>query len=328
MKEEKVEISKKTIVFTVLFLISLWFLYYIRDIIMQVFVALLLMIILNPLVKRLSRFKIPRPVSIMIVYLLVFGVFAVSLASVAPHLVEQTTNFAVGLPKYLANLGISPRVSDQLGQQLLSGLGNIPGQVVQFTVKILSNVVVLLTILTFAFYLLLTRDTIQKELSKYLGERKSKEVDKIISELEYKLGGWARGQFLLMLSVGTLMYVGLVLLGIPYSLPLAILAGILEAVPYVGPILSAIPSVVIGFGISPLMGLSTTALAFLIQQLENLILVPKIMEKSAGISPIVILLGIAIGFRLSGVSGVLVSVPVIIIAEVLLQHYILKEKTH
>ena len=101
------------------------------------------------------------------------------------------------------------------------------------------------------------------------------------------------------------------------SLPLAILAGLLEIIPYLGPVASAIPAVLIGLGISPIMGLAVAALYFLIQQVENYLFVPKVMEKSAGVTPIVTLLALAVGFKLAGIAGVIVSVPVVITLQVL-----------
>jgi predicted PurR-regulated permease PerM len=103
---------------------------------------------------------------------------------------------------------------------------------------------------------------------------------------------------------------------------IAILAGLFEIVPFLGPIIAAIPPIVIGFGISPFMGVAAIALAFLIQQLENYVLVPKIMGKSAGVSPIVVLLALAIGFKLSGLAGMLVSIPLLIVFQETLKVYL------
>jgi predicted PurR-regulated permease PerM len=125
-----------------------------------------------------------------------------------------------------------------------------------------------------------------------------------------------------MLLVGLITYVGLRLLGIPYALPLAILAGLLEIIPYFGPIIAAIPAVIIGFSISPLIGIATTALAFLIQQLENYLIVPKIMEKSVGVSPVIILLALMIGFKIAGAMGALISIPVFITLQVFVKVYV------
>lgn len=321
----KVEISHKTIIFTVAFLIGLWFLFYIRDILLQLFVAVFIMVVLNPTVRRFhNKFRIPRGFSVLVVYFSAIALITISLGNIVPPLVEQTTHFVNGLPAYLRELGIAPVISDQLINEVLLQLRTLPGQIVRLTVSVFSNLIALLTILIFAFYLLMAREKLGDQLSYFVGSEKAKEIVHILDELETKLGGWARGQLALMILVGSTSYIGLVLLNMPYALSLAIIAGLLEAVPYIGPIISAIPAVIIGFGISPVMGVANIALYFLIQQLENYIFVPKVMERSVGISPIITLAALTIGFRLAGIAGVFLSVPVVITLRVLSRHYLHK----
>lgn len=317
----KVEISHKTIIFTLALLGGLYFVYMIRDIILQVFVAIFIMAILNPTAKKLHNYRIPRGVSVLIVYLSAIGILVFSLANIVPALVEQTSHFANSLPLYLNELGIDPVIRDQLVNELIGQLRNLPSQIVNFSVSIFSNLITLLTILIFAFYLLMTRDKLGNQLTHFLGEQRAKEVESIIDKLEIELGGWARGQLALMLLVGGASYIGLIILSVPYALPLAIIAGIFEAVPYIGPWISAVPAVIIGFGISPVMGLATVALYFLIQQVENYLFVPKVMERAIGLTPIVTLLSLAIGFKVAGIWGVLMSVPVAITIRILVKHF-------
>lgn len=320
----KVEVSHKTIVFTVVFLLSLWLLFYIRDIIMQFFVALLIMAILNPLVTMLSRFRVPRALSIILTYLLVFGLFGASLAGVVPNLIDQTTGFADNLPTYLSSLGVGNLISEQLSNQLLSQIGSIPAQVVRLSVSIVSNVLTVLFVLIFAFYLLLARDRLDDQLSYFFGDEKKLEVRRVIDSLEVRLGGWARGELGLMVLVGATNYIGLSLLGIPFAVSLAILAGLLEIVPYIGPIVAGTLATIIGLSISPVTGLAVAAMAFLIQQIENYVFVPKIMEKSVGVNPIVSILALTIGFRLFGFVGVLIAIPMVITLQVLSEEYLFK----
>lgn len=322
---KKIEISHKTVIFTVVFLIFLWFLYFIRDILLQLFVALLVMAILNPLVIKLSKFRIPRTISVLLAYLIAFGLFGVVLAGIIPALIEQTTSFVNSLPKYLDNLGISWVLGEQLLTQFFSQLITLPGQILKVGVSVFSNVLSVVTVLIFTFYLLLARDKLDDQLGVFFGEEKKREIRRIIDHLEGKLGGWARAELTLMVLVGIFSFVGLTLLGIPFALPLALLAGLLEIIPTLGPILAAVPSVIIGFSISPLMGFATTSLAFLIQQVENYVFVPKVMEKSVGVSPIITLLALAIGFRLAGLVGAAISVPVVITLQVLSKEYLLSK---
>ncbi len=320
----KVEISHKTVIFTVLFLILLWFLYFIRDIIFMVFVALLLMTILNPLVTRLSRFKIPRVVSLLIVYVLVVFSIVLTMAALIPPLIEQTTNFASGLPAYLQNLPISSKIGDQIYDQILSQVVNLPGQIIGFGVTLVSNIINIITVLILAFYFLLARDRLDDQLLSYLGKERALNLGKIIDELEVKLGGWARGQIALMFVIGIFNFIGLTILGIPFALPLSIFAGLVEIVPYMGPIIGAVPAVIIGLGISPVVGLATIAFSFLNHQLENYVFAPKIIQKSVGVAPIITLVALAVGLKVAGVTGVLISVPIVITVQVLVKRYYLQ----
>jgi predicted PurR-regulated permease PerM len=321
----KIEISHKTIVFTVLFLLGLWVLYLIKDILLAFFVSLLIMAILNPLVTKLSKYRVPRPLSILLVYIVVVGLLVVSVSAIVPPLVTQTTNFLTNLPIYISRLGLDYPASDQLVNQLTSDVGAITGRAASITVSIFSNVIGIVTVLVFAFYLLMVREKLDEHLDFFFTEERRKEIGRVLDILEKRLGGWATGQIVLMFVVGLANYIGLTLLGIPYALPLAIFAGFLEIVPYLGPIIAAVPPIIIGLGISPLLGASAAALAFVVQQLENYVFVPKIMQSSTGVNPIITLLALAVGFQLAGIIGVLISVPVVILLQVILQENYLKK---
>ncbi len=316
----KVEISYKTIIFTAIFIASLWFLYFIRDIVLQLFAALLLMTILNPIVKKLSKIKIPKTLSVLVSYILIFGVFGFAIGILLPPLVEQTTNLANNLPKYFQDSGITKYANGDVLKEIVSQLGSVPSQVIKAGFSFFTNILNILTVLIFAFYLLLIRDKFEKNLEFMFGKTKGEDMSKLINQLEVRLGGWARGQLLLMLLVGISSYIGFIILGIPYALPLALLAGIFEIVPYLGPVVASIPAIILGFSISPFVGGATIGLAVLIQQLENYLFVPKIMEKSTGVSPIITLLSLAVGAKLAGITGMVISIPIVIIIQTLLQN--------
>lgn len=321
----KIEISHKTIIFIVFFLLSLGLIFLLKELILELFVALLLMVILDPMVVILSKYKIPRGISVLLTYVLIIGLLVGVVSSIVPAVTEQTTGFFNALPDYLSRIGaVSFINSDVLTGFVNTNVSGAPNAIFQLTFSVVNNVVGILTVLVFAFYMLMSRDRLDAQLGVFFGETKQKELGELIDTLEKKMGGWARGELILMLSVGTATYIGLSLLGIPYALPLAIFAGILELIPFLGPIISAVPSVLIGFGISGVMGIGAAALAFLIQQLENYVLVPKVMEKSAGVSPLLTLISLAVGARLAGVVGAIISVPVLITLQVLSKKYLTK----
>lgn len=322
----KIEISYRTIVFTVFFVILLWFLYYIKDIILQLFVALLIMTILNPTVTKLQKYRIPRALSVSIVYLVLLGLLVFTIATLIPALVDQTSKFATAIPRLLEELDIPIVVVDEITREVTSQLGNLPSHILRISISVFNNTISLLAVFIFALYFLLTRNKLVHQLSALLTRRQAERVEAVLVKLEKELGGWARGQIVLMFMVGVATYVGLSILGIPYALPLALLAGVLEALPNLGPFFAAVPAVLVGLGISPFTGLAVAALGFLIQQIENYLLVPKVMERSAHVSPVVTLLALVIGFRVAGVVGAVLSVPVAITIRVLMGEFMPNKK--
>ena len=323
----KIEISHKTIIFAVLFIVGLWFLFYIRDIILQIFVSLLIMTILNPTVTKLQKYKVPRVASVIIVYLMLLAFIIFAVATLVPALVAQTTSFTNAIPRLLEELNIPIFVVDQVTRELTSQLGGLPSQIVRISVSVFSNLISVITVFFFALYFLLARNKLDDQLTGVVSKDNAEKIDKLLRRLEKELGGWARGQIILMVMVGVATYLGLTILGIPYALPLGLLAGVLEIIPNIGPILSAIPAVLVGLGISPFTGLAVAALGFLIQQVENYIFVPKVMERSANVSPVVTLLALVIGFRVAGVVGAILSVPIVITSRVLLSEFVFRKSS-
>lgn len=317
----KIEISHRTIIFTVVFLGLIWVLVQIKTIIIGLFVALLLMTALNPIVDKLCNFKLPRGLAILLTYILVFGVIVLGLSTVVTPLVDQTTNLVNRLPvifdeigMWLENIGV-PGIDGSVVASQLSPLGTLPANLVRFILLLVSNIVAVITLLVITFYLLLERRNLDKYLLVLFGDSR-KQAKRFIDRLEIRLGGWVRGELILMLVIGILTYLGLVLLNVPYALPLAILAGLFEIIPNIGPMLSAIPAILVGFTVSPFIGIATTALYFLIQQVENSVIVPKVMQKAVGVNPLVTILALAIGFQLAGAIGAILSVPSVIVAHV------------
>lgn len=323
---QKIEISHKTVIFTVFLLISLWFIYTIREILLHFFIALLLTAVFDPLVTKLAKKRIPRSLSVLTIYLILLIAISFAIGAVIPSLIDQTTSFVSNFPKFITNLGIADFISDQLTAQFFTQLGSVPSHVARATVSFFSNVLALVAVLVFTFYLLSERNKLLDQIGDLVGESRKKDFIKFVDAVEIRLGSWARGEAGLMFIVGLANYIGFRLLGIPFSLALAILAGLLEIVPFIGPILAAIPATLIGFGISPILGIAVAAVAFLVQQLENYVFVPKIMQKSTGVNPIVTLLSLAIGFKIAGIIGLLMSVPIFLVLQVLAKEYLLTRK--
>ena len=175
------------------------------------------------------------------------------------------------------------------------------------------------------FYLLLERNNLENRISAFFIGKEAR-VRKSIIEIEEKLGAWLRGQLFLSLIIGILVFVGLLILNIPYALPLALLAGVMEVIPVIGPIISAIPATLLGLTISPLLGLGVAAMFFVIQQLENHLIVPQVMRKAVGLNPLVVILAIAVGGRLLGFAGALLAVPMAVVLQIIASEVIESRK--
>ncbi len=315
----KIEISHRTIIFTVVFILLLWVLFQIRDIVFLVFIAFILMTALRPLVDWLERVKLPRIVSILFIYTIVFGFFGVSFAGAIPTLVIQSTRFIQELPTFLEKVMPYWNID---AQSLTQQITPISENIFKLTVGIFSNLLTTLTVLVFTFYFLLERKHLERLLASVMGDAAASHVSSIVKDIEVRLGAWVNGELLLMLMVGVSVYVGLYLLHVEFALPLAIIAGVLEIVPMIGPIVSAVPAILVALAVSPLLSLSVVALYFIVQQVENNIFVPLVFRKSVGFPPILTIFSLMVGARLAGAVGAILAVPIVLVLQVVLHSFL------
>ncbi len=140
-----------------------------------------------------------------------------------------------------------------------------------------------------------------------------------MKKMSKKMGEWLRGQLILGLIVALAVYVGLTFLGVKYALVLALMAGVLEVIPYVGPIISLVPALFIGFAQSPVIGVLVVVLYVVIQQVENHILVPKVMQKVTGLNPIISILALLVGLKAGGLAGAILAIPLAMMGVVILE---------
>ena len=161
----KIEISHKTIIFTVFFLIFLWFLYSILDIILLFFISILIATILNPAVKKLSRLKIPRGMSVIIVYLTGAALLIFSIGTVISPLVEQSRNFATNFPIFLERLQIPEYLIEQITTEITSEIGSISSQILKIGVSIFSNILTVFAVLIISLYFSIASSSLNAEIN-------------------------------------------------------------------------------------------------------------------------------------------------------------------
>jgi predicted PurR-regulated permease PerM len=310
----KVEVSHRTIIFTVLLLLSLWFLFQIREIIFTLFIAFILMAALNPTIDRMEKFKIPRPIAILFIYIVFFGSVGVIIAGIIPPFLDQTSTLLERIPRYVEEINL-PWLDKEVVLAQFSNLGSVPENLIKITVNVFTNVIAVFILAVITFYLLMERKKLGKYIDVLFSGDNQQRANEFIERTEKRLGSWVRAEFLLMTIIGLMSYVGLRVLGIDFSLPLAVFAGFLEVVPNIGPTISAIPAVIFGLTISPLYGLAVAALYFLIQQIENSFIVPRVMLKALAINPLVVIISLAVGWKLGGIMGVILAIPVFLVIQ-------------
>lgn len=319
---KKIDISHKTVVFIATFILGIWLLYLIRDLLLILFVAVILMSALSPVVRLLTQFKLPKSLGIAITYIIIIAAVSGLLALVLPPLVEETRRLFLTLPPHLDQLIDLAAIDKSVLQSQLSSLSR---NAFSITLSIFDNILTIIFLLVLTFYLLLERDSLEGKIASLFIGREER-VKRLIVLIEEKLGGWLRGQLFLSLVIGSLTYIGLIILSIPYALPLAVVAAVLEVVPVIGPIISAIPSVLIALTISPILSLAVAAMYFVIQQLENNLIVPQVMQRVVGLNPLVVILAIAVGSRLLGFSGALLAVPIAVVIQIIVTEIIEENK--
>ena len=315
MKFSDLETSTQVILKVILAGMILLCAWVLREVIVILLLALILSSAMEPLVNYLKEHRVPRGVSVTAVYILVLVIFAGLFYSIIPLVVSQTQILAHNFPSYLEVLQErfgsfigSTSVSD-LSQQLLSGITSEQG-VVSGTFGIFNTVISIISIFVIAFYLVAEQQGMRRFLAAFVPEHQRDFAVSFLEKIQKRMGLWILGQVIASLVMFIITWAGLSILGIQYALVLAIIAGVLEVVPYVGPIISAIPAIFFGLVQGgPALAFGVAILYFILHEVEGYVLIPKIMEKTVGTSPLVVLLAVLVGYKLAGPIGIVIAVP-------------------
>jgi predicted PurR-regulated permease PerM len=322
--------------------LAAYFLWLLREILFLLFLAVMVATAIEPLVNRLRRGPFTKGSGTMTVYVAILLAIATPMYFAFPSLAAQTAAFAENLPErlqtlrpYAEQIPLKPVREGLLGaldlgpRALESPPPSEPGEAVENVASAAASaahtVFNFLTVFVLAFYWILERTAIKRIVLKGVGPKWAANTNAAWIEVEEKLGGWVRGQLLLMLSMAVMAGIGYVVIGLPSPFLLAVIAGLAEIVPILGPFIAFAPAVLVALTISPATALVVILFAFVIQQLESYVLVPRIMGHTVGISPMTVFLGILIGASLYGIPGALLAVPVAGAAQVILAHILRSE---
>ena len=340
------EISNRSLIAATLTVAAVGLLFYLffrfYQTIFIFFVALVISTALQPFTAQLRQWGLNRPFSVGLPYILVALPLLIFFWLGIPLIIEQTATISLTLAELYTNfrhmlLSNSNMFIWRLGQELPTTLPVQPAfeaseeaelvVVLEQARQLLTNTAqaILSVIATFllAFYWSLDGERVKRSLLLLVPLDQREASRSLVAEMEGKVGAYAFGQAILCLSIGGMALVAYLLLGLPYALVLALFAGLMELLPIIGPILGALPAVIIGLTISPITAVWVILITLLIQQIENSVLVPRIMNRAVGVTPLVTLLAFIAFGSLFGLAGAIVAIPLAAVLQLLINRHLL-----
>jgi predicted PurR-regulated permease PerM len=320
------------ILMTALTVILIWCAYNVRQVLLIIYVSVLFALGFSPIVRVIEyqrmgpiAKRMPRWLAILILYVAILGTLGLVLFLIFPPLVEQGRALAKQIPvmfekaqAYLIQKGLlnqhftmreaveaAPGTGGDAVSTVASAVGNVAG-----------GLFAVVTILILTFYLLVDSWGLRHQALRLVPRRHRERVEAASRVVMLKVSAWLGGQLLLAAVIGTTSAIGLWALGVPFFYVLALLSGIGEMIPMVGPILSAIPAIAVASTVSLKTMLFVVIFFVLQQQLENHILVPKIMSRQVGVSAVTVIVSLLIGGSLLGIVGANIAVPTAAILQV------------
>jgi predicted PurR-regulated permease PerM len=334
------EAQKSLILWTIsmaaLTVIVVWCAFLVRDVLLLVYVCGLFAIGFSPIVRLIERQKVfpvatrrfPRWLAILILYLIILGILTGIGFMIAPPLNHQAQQLWAAFPdlfdrvqEFLIEKGVQQEhvtLTEAVKHAPKGGGTQAVGTVLGAVVNVVGGLFGLLTILILTFYILIEADSLQSTMLRLFPVRTRARVDALSRDITVKISAWLGGQLLLGAVIGSSSAIGLWLLGIPFFYVLALVSGIGELIPVVGPILSAIPAIAIAATVSFKKVLLVVLFFIVQQQFENHVLVPKIMQRQVGVSPVTVIVSLLIGGKLLGIVGAILAVPTAAILQVVL----------
>jgi predicted PurR-regulated permease PerM len=313
--------------------ILLWAAYLVRDALLVIYISLLVAIGLSPLVaaleqRRPRRQRLPRWAAILIIYSAIVGIIIGIGMMIVPPLVDQARELWAELPsllhraqQWLIQHGWINRelTVQEAVQQTPVGGSDAVGTVFSAVWKLVGGIFGVITILILAFYLLVDFESLLRVFIRLFPRHNRVRAHDATRRVTAKVSAWLGGQLLLAGIIGSSAAIGLGVMGVPYFYVLALLAAVGEMIPIVGPILSAVPAVLVALTVSPMLALGVLIFFVLQQQFENHLLVPRVMARQVGISPVFVISSLLIGGSLLGIVGAILAVPTAAILQVLFE---------
>ncbi|MBU1046796.1 AI-2E family transporter [Patescibacteria group bacterium] len=329
-KDILVSINSGTIIRTLLFIMLFIMLYLFRDLALIILTAVVLASSIEPITKWLMKFKIPRVLAVIIIYLAAFSCLAGIFIAFVPLVLDEVFAFIVMLPDYIEKIELwnplaqsgflSPTTIEGLSSgfsvaDVVVGIRNTIASTFSSFWQTINNIFgglfSFVLILVFSFYFAVQEYGIVNFLKIITPLKQESYVIDLWRRSQLKIGLWMQGQLLLALLIGVFVYLGLMILGIRYALLLALVSAFAELIPLFGPILAAIPAILIAFADGgTTMGLIVLGFFVIIQQFENHLIYPLVVKKVVGVPPLMVIIALMVGAKLAGFLGILIAVPI------------------
>ncbi len=312
-----------------LVLVGLFALFLLRDLVLVVLAAIVIASAVEPATRWFMRYRVPRTPAVVAIYLCIAFVLFGVVYLVLPSLLLDAAGFLAKVPSYANTIQLpdfltqfsnatSTGVLEGISKTLSAGdvvsgvrsLLTIPGGVFQLVSNVFGGVLSFVLIIVFSFYFAVQEQGIEKFLRIIVPHGQQAYAINLWERSQRKIGQWMQGQLLLMALVGILVFLGLSILDIRHAFLFAVLAGLLELIPLFGPILSSIPAILVAFGDGgTTSALIVAGLYIIIQQFENHLIYPLVVNKVVGVPAVVVILALIVGAELGGFLGALLSVP-------------------
>ncbi|MEK7535637.1 MAG: AI-2E family transporter [Patescibacteria group bacterium] len=314
-----IQVTSASIIKAVVILVALYAMYRVRDVVLVLLTSLVIATAIEPGVKWLCARKLPRVLSVLLIYLLVISIVLLITLIFIPPMLTEISRISDVLPQYLSNVQIntvipggeffSPASIKDGIEVIRSALAGLSQGFFQTIALVFGGAFSAVLILVISFYLAVEEKGIENFLRVIIPLPREQYAVGLWRRTQGKIGKWLQGQLLLAIVVGVLVFLGLTILSVPYATTLAVLAAILEIIPVFGPILSAIPAAIVGFSVSPSLGFMVMGLYVIIQQFENHLITPLVITKIVGIPPIIVIVALLVGAKLAGFLGLILAVP-------------------
>ncbi len=341
LKNFNIQLSLATMVKIAVFGLALYFLFSVRDTLMLILISIIFALAIEPIVDWFEKQKIPRGMAVLIIYILVGSLIFILVELLIPPIAEQASLLIENLPsiwdRIVENFSTLTAYSQQQGfsdniQQGLAGLQSslqtAATGVYNFLISVVWSIIDLIVVLVLVFYFAVYPKYAENTLMAILPGRYHADLYVLVGIVKKKIGDWARGQLILCLIIGLLSFCGLIFLLPRYALLLAVIAGLTEFVPYLGPIIGAIPALLLAMAVgknSFWVVLGVLALYVIIQELENNVIVPQVMKKTVGLHPITVILVMLIAAEIAGIIGLLLVIPITGALFVCYRYFVKKE---